>query len=105
MSAFCVNGMKSKGCRKTLAQVTIEVSVAFFIIFMLFMLTAKLFNWFANSMMDRQMTYELTRKTSPKYEHENVAPGNVYDMDKMFTNTGLPVDYDPLDLVEDETGD
>ena len=60
------------------SQVSIELTLAFIVVFMLFIASAKIFSWFCNSLAERQQAFEESRVIRGSHQ---VQPGDVKDLD------------------------
>ena len=91
-----------KKCNERKAQVSVEITFAFIITFMLFFSSAKMFAWFCNSLTNRQMAYEDSRAVYNRDSRDGpqVQPSDVAQLDSYLHNRSKPYYNPPLRLVE-----
>ena len=95
-----------KKANKRAAQVSLEITFAFIVIFMLFFSSTKIFAWFCNSLTNRQMAYEASRDIYNRDPRDGaqVQPTDVADLDSYLHNRSAPYYNPPLTLVDDGAG-
>ncbi|MFC1599304.1 hypothetical protein ACFL2W_00785 [Candidatus Omnitrophota bacterium] len=94
------------------AQVTIEITFAFIVIFTLFYTSTKIFVWFCDSLANRQLAYEASRtidhgahpypRNQSSWWQQQVKPEDVGYLDDYLNDPRNTSYYNaPLDLVGD----